>query len=376
MRAQTQAQGQQQAPAVQTVNAETKAIAKPTAFKGERSDARHFLAYFQIWAKEQGRPLNLAGVRQDRLWIKAALSLMEGDAATWGRRYVEDIASHEAGGVNAPAFPFSESWTTFVDNYKVRWQAQDEEAEARHALDKLSQGTLGVADYAARFQDLASRTGYSDADLRVHFYARLSNAIKTQLLPVELAHGKPTDLNTLVKRACKAQDLLDELRMETGGYASRRYGNTPQAAPRPAADPYAMEVDATRTGNGKTREEFQRAMTGRCFGCGSKEHLKRDGNHQTDRCGYCSRTGHKETVCEDKYLGRERNQGQLSRGQGRQRVAASRQDSAPFSLFTEPPTATVAASIPVADQNTTQIADLERILAEQQALLDRLRPGF
>ena len=49
-------------------------------------------------------------------------------------------------------------------------------------------------------------------------------------------------------------------------------------------------------------------MLGRCYGCGSKAHARREGNHDCNLCGYCKRVGHQEVVCMDKFLGRARGQ--------------------------------------------------------------------
>jgi hypothetical protein len=51
-------------------------------------------------------------------------------------------------------------------------------------------------------------------------------------------------------------------------------------------------------------------MQGKCYGCGSKEHTKKDGNHRQDVCNHCSKTGHRTPVCFTKYLGKA---GQQSR---------------------------------------------------------------
>ena len=64
-----------------------------------------------------------------------------------------------------------------------------------------------------------------------------------------------------------------------------------------------MDVDATCT-----RDEFLRRMRGKCFGCGSTVHTKKDGNHDRDLCAYCRRVGHREVVCMDKFLGRPKGQ--------------------------------------------------------------------
>jgi hypothetical protein len=47
-------------------------------------------------------------------------------------------------------------------------------------------------------------------------------------------------------------------------------------------------------------------MKGRCFGCGSKDHAKADGNHDCKVCHHCKKTGHHSTVCFAKYMGKEK----------------------------------------------------------------------
>ena len=69
------------------------------------------------------------------------------------------------------------------------------------------------------------------------------------------------------------------------------------------AEPAAMDVDAIHT-----RQKFTRQMLGRCYGCGSKAHARREGNYDCNLCGYCKRVGHWEVVCMDKFLGWARGQ--------------------------------------------------------------------
>ena len=63
-----------------------------------------------------------------------------------------------------------------------------------------------------------------------------------------------------------------------------------------------MDIDVSK-GNGKTRQDFLKEMMGRCFGCGSKLHTKKDGGHEREICDHCQGTGHKSTVCMHQYFG-------------------------------------------------------------------------
>ena len=69
-----------------------------------------------------------------------------------------------------------------------------------------------------------------------------------------------------------------------------------------------MEVDAMCQGNNskekKTHKSYLTTMKGRCFSCGSKEHNKKDGNHERDICHHCGKAGHRSMVCLSKYLGK------------------------------------------------------------------------
>ena len=70
-----------------------------------------------------------------------------------------------------------------------------------------------------------------------------------------------------------------------------------------------MEVDASCQGNQistekQTHKSYLATMKGKCFGCGSKEHSKKDGNHEHDVCHHCGKAGHRSTVCIAKYMGK------------------------------------------------------------------------
>ena len=78
----------------------------------------------------------------------------------------------------------------------------------------------------------------------------------------------------------------------------------------PVADLAAIDIDAART-----RKEFMRHMHGKCFGCRSTTHTKRDGSHKCNLCPYCKRIRHQKTVCMDRFLGRLRGQKAVATGE-------------------------------------------------------------
>jgi hypothetical protein len=285
-----------------------KAVQKPSPFKGEHgSDARRFLAAYDMWATAQGTALNTVDregnpvARKEMEWIRAALSYLQDDASIWAAPSMEIFAS---GGV-----PFDGLWETFRAQFKARFETVDEAVDAKEKLRVLWQGKTTVPKYAAQFKEYMMRTGYSATDLRDRFYDHLTSTIKDELVHT----ARPNDtLDSLILVATDL-DVRIRQRQSEKEREEKRYGagkgavmptptrSTPFVPP--AADPTAMEVDATHT-----REEFIRRMKGKCFGCGSVAHNKRDGNHEREICTYCRRVGHRDVVCFDKFIGKPRGQ--------------------------------------------------------------------
>jgi hypothetical protein len=142
-------------------------------------------------------------------------------------------------------------------------------------------------------------------------------------------------------------------------------------------DPYAMDIDATRTnstnsGNGKTRDEFLKLMRNRCFCCGASGHMKYQCSHKDSTCNYCARKGHLDRVCQDKFLGLEKNRGKRSQGQ---RIAATTGNDF-FTLFPNEPSTlpsftpnnSIAGPSTVSDP-TAQLNALQSAMAQQAAIL-------
>ena len=361
-----QAQQAQPAPAAPqpaptltaTVNTKDSTMPRPAPFKGGAKDARRFLRYFNLWAGAQGMPLNDTDPSNGRKamrpadWISHALAFMEGEAALWALPYLKKIEDHVDSAqkhrtdtsVVVSDYPFDNgNWESFKKAFSDRFQAIDDSLAATRELVALTQGKQSAAEYAARFQEIAGRTNFSDADLQVRFRSGLNPA--TQLL---LAQGtldaatRPTTLDELIARIVALEAHIASI---TGRGPTVNPPNTSSTR----RDPYAMEIDATRTtGRGRTREDYFAAMSRRCFGCGGEGHSKRDCTAtQKIICPYCGRRGHKEAVCQDKFTG-------VPRGRGRNsaRVAAtSTTPTTEFSLFPEEAPAASTSTAPVATSN-------------------------
>jgi hypothetical protein len=144
--------------------------------------------------------------------------------------------------------------------------------------------------------------------------------------------------------------------------------------PKPS-DPNAMQVDATRQDNSgnktqKNRGSYIKHMQGKCYGCGSDKHTKKDGNHERDVCNHCGKTGHRSPVCFTKYIGK------LATAKAAATTDGSTSQATPPSA----PKATASASTSApAKNNKTQadlLAELMKRIEDQDAQIKALKASF
>jgi hypothetical protein len=293
-----------------------KSVQKPSPFKGEHgSDARRFLAAFTMWGMVQGTALNVvdqqgnAVDRRDTEWIRAALSYLQDDASIWASPAMEEFANGRV--------PFDGQWETFREQFKARFETVDEAVDAKEKLRVLWQDSSTVPEYAALFKELMARTGYSSTDLRDRFYEHLSTRIKDELVhtarPIRTLDELITvgsDIDVRVRQRRAERDREKKCSGVSTGTTSTQSSLPTAPFVSPTTEPVAMDLDATRT-----REEFLRRMRGRCFGCGSTAHARKDGNHDRDLCTHCKRVGHREVVCMEKFVGKPKGQKAAATGE-------------------------------------------------------------
>jgi len=351
-------------------------IARPEPFKNGAGDARRFLNYFILWARAQSTPLNTAGVADQEHWIQAALSLLQGEAAVWAVPYLQALEKHittsaqqanntSGTPITVAPYPFGGHWDSFVAAFKARFQAADDSQQAQRELEGIFQGGKTAPEYAARFQEIAARTGFSDVDLMNRFRRGLNKDTRQHLAVASLVK-EVTTLDELVALTTECDFKMRSYTSE--GRRSNNYTN--YSPPTATHDPYAMEIDANRTSpdNGRTIEEYRAAMKGKCYGCGGLGHNKAAGNHGSLRCAYCSRMGHMDTVCQDRWMGRAKG-----RGANTHRAASTSQT--PFTLFPEAPTPaapTAPASIATTSNPAVEMARIQAAMDEQNRILSLL----
>jgi hypothetical protein len=137
-----------------------------------------------------------------------------------------------------------------------------------------------------------------------------------------------------------------------------------------------MQVDATHQGNQKPKEakkdhnSYIKSMQGKCYGCGSDKHTKKDGNHKRDVCNHCGKTGHRSPVCFNKYIGKP----------GSAKAAGTMDSSTSTAKPPSAPKATASASTSApAKNNKTQVdllAELMKRIEDQDAQIKALKVSF
>ncbi|KAK1223158.1 hypothetical protein PQX77_013973, partial [Marasmius sp. AFHP31] len=288
-------------------------IAKPAVFKGDADNMARFLPMFRNWATEQ-----------KALRIKAgqgsALSFCEGGkAGRWAANYLKQA---NASTTDATVqFPFEGKWEVFEKQFKVRFGAANEKVDAIRELEHMKQGSKAVTVYSQDFRDAGAKTGLSEADLMIRFRSGLNPEVKKLLVTMDLAQGDPKDLDDLEDCSCRAERAL-----EAEGFSTRKRTETTTTTISATVPTHATQTNPVG-GNGKTCENFMRAMRNRCYGCGATDHTKAQGNHGQEQCHHCKHFGHRMSVCQDKFLGH-------MPGLGLRPARVARINSAvPFTLF-------------------------------------------
>ncbi|KAK1235179.1 hypothetical protein PQX77_001607, partial [Marasmius sp. AFHP31] len=243
-------------------------------------DVARFLPMFRNWATEQkalrikagqGVTPEDAGKLDHRRTIQSTLLFCErGKAGCWAANYLKQINTSMTD--ETVAFPFEGKWETFEKQFKVHFGSANEKADAIRELEQMKQGNKAVTLYCQELRDTGAKTGLSDADLMIRFRSGLNPEVKKLLVTMDLAQGDLKVLDDLEDRSCRAERAL-----EAEGFSTWKRTETTTTISA------TVPTHATQTnpvgGNGKTRENFMRAMCNCCYGCGATDHTKAQGNH-------------------------------------------------------------------------------------------------
>lgn len=299
--------------ATSTGGRDKSVVPKPAMFNGsgDLSAARFFLATFINWAMNQGTAMNQWNAttsqweRVGYKWVSSVLNFLTEKARTWALPHLELVAQGK--------FPFT-TWEDFEKAFRARFEPVDVKAEAQKILGKLEQGTQTVQQFKAKFDEHAPRTEYGDEQLARVFYKNLSPQTKNVMLSIAFKKDKFEDVWTAAQMAWQRIQEREEEILEEKGKGKGKAIPIISSPP----DPDAMDIDAARLilakangangagPNGKTIQDWKKAMTNRCNRCASRDHVAKDGKHERDVCDWCIKDGHRSTACMRKFMGHPR----------------------------------------------------------------------
>src|ERR1700761_1536380 len=284
---------------------------------------------------------------------------MEDEVRTWALPYLEEIANSGT--------PFGGDYNQFITAFNKCFALMDSAEAVQDALKSLKQGKDSVAEYQAKFDQFTNQTSWSDADHWTRFYDGLSETIKDNLAISDRPIG------TLMELRQAAQILDQRMRQRQAEKLGKSLHNTPHTTSSKAPD--AMDVDASSQQQQPAKEKHTRYtylswMKGKCFGCGSTDHAKKDGKHEHDVCRHCKKVGHRSPVCMAKYLGKPIAA----------KAATTDQKAASSSTTDAKGKASVSTTTPAPAQNSKAQADLlAKLMAqmqEQSTQIEALKSSF
>ena len=242
------------APPAQPTKSER--LPDPEKFTGKRNELRPFLA--QLRNKLEG---NSDRYPSDQERLRYALSRLSGDAAIM----IETFNPSTLAGL--------------VENLETSYGDPNRQATAQQKLNRMTQGDQSFPSYFAKFHQYSKETGWNDAAQINHLVESLNPELKRTLVGVTLPQ-RLGDCANLINR--HYNDLM-RLQPRPSQSRSASKTTTTTTATRPSTrpptqaskDPDAMELDPGTRGYApkNSAERQKRIKEGRCFKCGSKDHL-------------------------------------------------------------------------------------------------------
>ena len=239
-------------------------VAPPEPFTGDRKKYDAFMLQSMMYFY-----WNEADFKDDEKKVMFMISYMRGDAYDWVkpklREYFEKGTKSKHAGTITILSHFQEAT-------KAIWGNIDQTAIAEREIQGLRQRT-SAADYATKFQAIATDLRWGTDALMAHFYNGLKEEVKDEIWRKE---KRPDSLQAMVDEAINIDSRLFERKLQKkgrGSYAANRGIKR--------SDPYGpqpMELDKLekKQWKGKGKKGQPAKKKGDCFNCGKTGHFARE----------------------------------------------------------------------------------------------------
>lgn len=178
-------------------------VAKPETFDGTREKLEDWLIKFDIFFMFQG------GRIPEERRVTFVTTFMKDRAFTWIKPF---LRRYHAEGNSRDVDPWFEDFDLFKEQIRQVFGVHNEPTLARRDIQRIRQ-TTSAADYAAKFQEIATFTGWDDAALMTMFRQGLKPKVKEELMRTAAATDTFDALvNEAINIDIKLQELQQELR--------------------------------------------------------------------------------------------------------------------------------------------------------------------
>lgn len=202
--------------------------------------------------------------------VLLATTFLRGSAKEWIRPYLTIVMDSIASGE-----PITDELTKeifydlsgFAAELRKVFGDEDLKAAAERKLNKLTQGSLSVAEYTTRFREYVVQVGWNDEAKLFAYYQGLSKNIQMEII----RKGKPSTLADTIEAAQSFSQMFKEMQHEKAGFYQR--GKNRGFLPKPihiqastAKPPYKNKKFRNRGGIKLSPEEVNKyKKEGRCF---------------------------------------------------------------------------------------------------------------
>jgi len=176
-------------------------VAKPESFDGTREKLEDWLMKFDLFFMFQGERI------PEEKRVTFVSTFMKDRAFTWIKPFLRRYHGEDN---STDLDPWIEDFDLFKEQIRQVFGVHNEPIIARRDIQRIRQ-TASAADYAAKFQEIATFTGWDDTALMTMFKQGLKPKVKEELMRTAAV----TDtFDTLVKEAINIDIKLHELQQE------------------------------------------------------------------------------------------------------------------------------------------------------------------